>query len=322
MNPAVFRSASPLTQLTVDTPYMVGPVHCYMGELGGESVLFDTGPPTDICRKFLEENVDFARLEHIIITHCHIDHFGLAGWLEQKSGATVYLPYRDILKIRHHEDRLEKLFILLDEMGFTGDYLGKLKNYFRKANIFPQLPERFLIAEKELPEKLGIEVVGCAGHSQSDLVYVLDGCAVTGDTLLKGVFQSPLLDVDLEHGGRFKNYEAYCSSIVKLSTLAGLQILPGHRSKIESVDGTIIFYVSKVFDRLKRLKPHIERLTVAGVIEQFFGNALRDPFHVYLKASELSFMKDFLEQPDLMKSALEKMNLFSDVEEKYFMAAG
>lgn len=37
------------------------------------------------------------------------------------------------------------------------------------------------------------------------LVYVGDEWAVTGDTLLKGIFQTPLLDVDLIHGGRFNN---------------------------------------------------------------------------------------------------------------------
>ena len=299
---------------------MVGPVHCYLGELGGETVLFDTGPATDIGRKFLADNVDLKRLHHVIITHCHIDHFGLAGWLEKNSGAKVYLPYRDILKIRNHEGRLEQLFVLMEEMGFGGDYLDTLKNYFRRSNIFPELPERFLAAEQEIPKRLGIEVLSCAGHSQSDLVYVAAGCAVTGDTLLRGVFQSPLLDVDLEQGGRFRNYEAYCQSIVKLSSLGGLEILPGHRKKVESVEETILFYVSKVFDRLNRLKPHIAILPVAGVIEQVFGNALKDPFHVYLKASEISFMKDFLEQPELLKSSLEKIGLFGEVEEKFLLA--
>ena len=320
MNPAVSQPASPLVQLTVDTPYMVGPVHCYTGRLGGETVLFDTGPPTDLGRKFLADNVDLKNLRHIIITHCHVDHFGLAGWLEKNSGATVYLPYRDILKIRHHRDRLENLFSLLEELGFADGYLDRLKVYFRKSNIFSELPERFLVAEKEIPEKLGIEVLSCAGHSQSDLVYATRGCAVTGDTLLKGVFQSPLLDVDLENGGRFKNYEAYCESIIRLSGLGELEILPGHRKKIKSVDETILFYVSKVFDRLNRLKLHIDRLTVAQVIEQVFGNVLKDPFHIYLKTSEILFMKDFLEQPGLLKVSLEQINLFSEVEEKFLRA--
>ena len=89
------------------------------------------------------------------------------------------------------------------------------------ARCFLPFPSSFLVAENDLPERLGIEVLACPGHSQSDLVYVGEDWAVTGDTLLRGVFQSPLLDVDLETGGRFKNYEAYCSTIVKLAGLNG-----------------------------------------------------------------------------------------------------
>ena len=72
-----------LTQHTISTPYMVGPVHCYTGTLAGELVLFDTGPPTEEGRRSLQEQIDLAKLKHILITHCHIDHYGQADWLEK-----------------------------------------------------------------------------------------------------------------------------------------------------------------------------------------------------------------------------------------------
>ena len=84
-----------IKQHTIDTPYMVGPVHCYTVKIKGELVLFDTGPPTDKARRYLREHVDLRSLQHVIITHCHIDHYGLASWLEKETEATVYLPYRD-----------------------------------------------------------------------------------------------------------------------------------------------------------------------------------------------------------------------------------
>ena len=64
----------------------------------------------------------------------------------------------------------------------------------RSYYAFPPFPENYLVAEHDLPERLGIEVLACPGHSQSDLVYAGADWAVTGDTLLKGIFQSPLLD--------------------------------------------------------------------------------------------------------------------------------
>lgn len=101
-------------QHTLDTPYMVGPVHCYSATIAGEEVLFDTGPPAAEARAYLRRHLDLSRLRHVIISHCHIDHYGLAHWLEQNTEATIYLPFRDSLKIERYEKRLQML--LLGEM--------------------------------------------------------------------------------------------------------------------------------------------------------------------------------------------------------------
>jgi len=304
-------------QHLVETPYMVGPVHCYTVELGGELVLFDTGPPTDIGRQFIKDHIDLKRLKHVIVTHCHIDHYGQSSWLEENSEATIYLPYLDILKIKRHDERLEKMYAMLSDMGFQDNYLETLHESFYRGVLFPPFPKQYLTAELDIPVHFGLEVLNCSGHSQSDLVYVGADWAVTGDTLLRNIFQSPLLDVDLEKGGRFNNYKAYCKSIVKLSGLQGKTILPGHRFRIESVDATILFYVSKMLDRVRQLKPYLGRHSVAGVIREVFSNKMKDPFHIYLKASEIVFMKDFLHRPDKLQAALEKIHLFRQVDELF-----
>ena len=46
------------------------------------------------------------------------------------------------------------------------------------------------------------------------------------------------------------------------------------------------------------------------------GRAL-DIFNIYLKASEIVFMKDFLEQPELLRRALLEIGLFDDVAELF-----
>ncbi|MCB2218468.1 MBL fold metallo-hydrolase [Desulfofustis glycolicus] len=308
-------------QHTVDTPYMVGPVHCYSGEHDGELVLFDTGPPTDTGRAFLQDNLDLCRLRHVLVSHCHIDHYGQSAWLAATSGATIYLPYRDVQKIIHHDERMRRMYELLAGMGFGRDYLEKLSQAFRRGGLLPPVPEQYLIAERDLPAYLGISVLPCPGHSQSDLVYHGDDWAITGDTLLRGIFQSPLLDIDLESGGRFNNYRAYCDSIVKLAGLQGKTILPGHRQSIDSVDSAISFYITKALQRVLQLKPHIGRNSVAGIIEQVFPE-MKDPFHVYLKSSEIIFMQDFLENPEPLRASLEQAGLFARVEEGYHAAVG
>jgi len=310
------------TQYTVDTPYMVGPVHCYTAELEGELVLFDTGPATDVGRRFLKNHIDLNRLKHVIVTHCHIDHYGQTSWLEQNSQAAIYLPYRDIIKIKRHEERLEKMYELLSTLGFGDEYLDTLREAFHRGVLFPPFPENYLIADRDIPAAFGLEATSCAGHSQTDLVYSTDRWAITGDTLLKGIYQSPLLDIDLVNGGRFKNYQAYCNTIVKLARLVGKHILPGHRQSIDSVEATIRFYIVKTLYRAEQLKSSINNYSVAEVIDRVFGKKMIDPFHVYVKTSEIVFMKDLLENPELIRSSLETIGWFEQVKEDYERIAG
>jgi 2,4-dienoyl-CoA reductase (NADPH2) len=309
-----------LTQHTINTPYMVGPVHCYSGRLVDELVLFDTGPPTPEARKYLQEHIDLDNLKHIIITHCHIDHYGQAHWLQQNSGAALYLPYRDGLKLLENDRRIEEMYILLFELGFDEAYLKGLRDIFDSGVLFPPFPQQFLVAEKDIPERLGIQVLSCPGHSQSDLVYVGEDWAVTGDTLLRGVFQSPLLDVDLETGGRFKNYEAYCSTIVKLAGLKGKMVLPSHRQTVKNINATLLFYISKLLIRAEQLYPHRNEKNLMLLIDTLLEGRMQDIFHIYLKASEIVFMKDFLDQPELLRRALEEIDLFNDVSGLFYSA--
>ena len=57
-----------------------------------------------------------------------------------------------------------------------------------------------------------------------------------------------------------------------------------------------------------------------AILSEIFQNRLRDPFHVYLKASEIVFMLDFLDQPGRLKSALDAVGLMKPVEESFVEA--
>lgn len=306
-----------LTQHTINTPYMVGPVHCYSGMLAEELVLFDTGPPTPEAERYLRDHIDLKKLRHVIITHGHIDHYGLAFWLEQNSDATVYLPYRDCLKIANHEKRIEGMYRLLASLHFHQQALDELRRIFESGLLFPPFPQKFLVAEKDLPQRLAITTLNCPGHSQSDLVYFGEDWAVTGDTLLRGIFQSPLLDVDLESGERFNNYQVYCQTLVKLAGLKNRRILPGHRQTIAGIDTTLLFYISKLLQRVAQLRPYKDEENLMVTIEKLLGEPIKDAFILYLKASEIVFMKDLLAKPEMLRLGLVDIGLFDQVKELF-----
>ena len=307
-----------IQQHTFDIPYMVAPVHCYTVETaGGELILIDTGPPTGKAKDYLRKSIDFSRLTAVVITHCHIDHCGLASWLEKETEATIYVPYRDGLRIIGHETRLKGLYQTLRDLGFGDDFLSRLSHTLNSGPFVPPFPENYRTIELDLPVSLGISYLSCPGHSQSDLVFLGEDWAITGDVLLRGFFHSPLLDVDPETGERFQNYHAYCATLVKLGTIRDRRILPGHLERVDNVDATILFYIGKMLERAAKLQPHADDDNVARIIARQFGENMIEPLNIFFKASEICFIKDFLAEPDRLHDALQTIGLFDAVADKF-----
>ena len=306
------------------TPYMVGEVHFYSTEIHGELVLFDTGPPTPEGLAVLERSVDLKRLKHLFVTHCHVDHYGLAAYIEAHSGAQIHFPRKDALRLRRLGQWKAGLQELLVSAGLGADFGRRLLEVFRAHQSLPPCPKDFdCVEESQVPGRLGITFLNCPGHSQSDLVYLHDGCAVTGDILLHDIFQVPLLDPDAEScTGRFRNYDAYCHSLLNLAALRGMQILPAHRECVAGVDRIIIFYVRKLMERAGLVKHCAALEKVSDVVQQIFGAALVDTFVIYLKVSEIYFLRDFLAQPAQLKTSLQQIGLFEEVRELYESVVG
>lgn len=313
-----------MRQHTVNTPYLVGEAHFYSTEIEGELVLFDTGPATPDALAFLRQEIDLSRLRYVFITHCHVDHYGLAHVLGKETDAEIFIPFKDAVKIRRHPDRLAHIEKILAECGFDGEMTAGLRTIVENVRIFPPFPDRYTIVEEsDVPARLGITWLQCPGHSQSDLVYCHGNWAVTGDVLLRGIFQAPLLDIDLEtFSGRFRNYDAYCASLVKLATLRGSTILPGHRYHLDDVDETILFYVQKTLERAGQVKRFAHVDSIRDVVEQLFSEPSPDPFFIYLKASEIAFMRDFLADPGKLRHSMQEIGLYGKVAGLYEEVAG
>jgi len=307
-----------MQQHTVQTPYMVGAVHFYSAELDSGLALFDTGPPSPEGETCLQASIDLSRLKYLFITHCHVDHYGLTNFVLENSNAEIFIPRKDAIKFNRHGERIECIAALLSKNGFNSDFILKLRDSFKQHKIFPRTPVKYRIVE-DSPEiaTLGVNWLSCPGHSQSDLVYLVGDFAVTGDILLRNIFQAPLLDIDLESfAGRFRNYEAYCTPLLNLAQLRNFRIMPGHRNCIESLDEAVIFYVKTLLERAVQVLP-FRSLPVNEIIERLFLGRLTDPFLVYLKVSEVMFMLDFIENPSLLKASLEQIGLFDGVSELF-----
>jgi len=309
-------------KLTIEMPYHIGSVHLYLFDIDGDLVLFDTGPPTDEALRCLRENIDFDRLRYVLVTHGHIDHYGLADFLQRESGAKVILSRpaaTQLLSRDHYQGALTRVF---RDLGFPQASAERLIAEFRAVSKRPALPEGTLTvdAAREQMDELGVTFIECPWHSQGDLVYLLGNYAITGDVALRGIFPVPLLDVNFgsRDGERFNNYRAFCLSIARLKGLVERQFLPSHKDHLDDLDGWIHFAVSKLLGRAKQVAPlRRQGQSVYQAFGSIFGPPGKDPFMAYLKTSELAFIYDFLQNPEHLEEVLTLHQLFNDVESQF-----
>ncbi len=300
-------------QHTVPTPYPAGPIHIYEFNIDDQLVLVDTGPPTQEAKGYLKTNIDLSRLDYLLITHFHPDHYGLIQFIEQNSSAQILFSRLDGYLYEHYKKRESFFSEVLAEAGTPQSLIDRLKETFGVLKISIPFVESFRALEdsESILNSIGVRYLSCPGHSQTDIIYLIGQYAVTGDTLLTGIFQTPLLDLNLSSfNGRYRNYEHYCQSISKLKSLEKYQILPAHNVAIDTIDRRIAFYVEKVLDRAKQLTPLMDnRRSMFEIVRSLFPGIEKKPFSLYIKYSELFFLKDFIEQPELLERALIENNI-------------
>jgi len=298
---------------TIDTPYPVGPVHLYVFKRGGELTLFDAGPPTKECFEYLQNNIDLSRLKYVLVTHSHADHSGGVQFLAQNSNAEIFMPKKDILKGRLFDSIAPHFKDFFSELGFpkeTISYMFSVLLRFRKDSPIPANVKA--VEESVLPK--GIEFVPFPGHSVTDFVYIVDSrYAVSGDFLLNGIFQTPLIEIDPQTMKPFNNYEAYCNSISNIDKISNLVILPSHLH-VNSVSETVAFYVEKMLKRSEFVLECIKQSCSVFDAVSKLTDPYSNPFKAYMKASEIVFFKSFVETPELLKKSLKKIGLYQRFE--------
>jgi len=100
-------------QLQLPLPFKdLGNVNVYLVHENGGSLLIDTGVDTEESFNSLKEQLDeiginTKDISRIISTHCHGDHYGMAGRLKQLSQADISLHYleKELVASMHTHDR-------------------------------------------------------------------------------------------------------------------------------------------------------------------------------------------------------------------------
>src|SRR6516225_5975730 len=98
---------SPVLRFAIPNPFFEGATNVYV-IAAGFPTLIDTGIGTEEAYQILKEGLrahgkSFDWLEQIVLTHHHLDHFGLARRLQDVCGAKVYVHTNDLDAVTQYE---------------------------------------------------------------------------------------------------------------------------------------------------------------------------------------------------------------------------
>lgn len=242
--------------------------------------LVDCGFDVEGARATLEAAIGAAGrriedVERILLTHHHVDHAGLAGWVQQRSGAPVYAHAALAPHLRDYPGLLiaeaEFMAAVMGRHGAHGalstQALDELRDSASKAW---DIGETVALADGETIEFASGPLIARhrPGHSQSDTVYELVAARtlLTGDHLLGEIAtNSGIGGLPLSGTERPKGLVAYRESLRATQELAADLCLGGHGPPIDDHKTLIDERLRHIARRADKMHAILER--AAGPVD-------------------------------------------------------
>jgi glyoxylase-like metal-dependent hydrolase (beta-lactamase superfamily II) len=282
--PGVTRVALPIGIHGIES------VNAYVLADGEHVTLVDCGvwraDPHDDGLPALERGIEKAGyalrdVSRIIVTHAHIDHYGLAGRLMELTGAELWMHAMtdlDCEKYRHPDTAMARRRDMYADHGLAEPELGELA-----ASLEIWLPYLYSVVEASRRlrggERIGIggqewEVIHTPGHSYGHVcLWSPDaGAVLSGDHLLPGVTPP----VTFERGFDPDPLRSYLDSLQRIAEHDPWRVLPGHGRPFGDCARRIDAIIRSKLRRLEAIRAAIQARprTVTEVADEVFPQSV------------------------------------------------
>lgn len=223
-------------------------VNCYLLDQGdGRFTLVDCGiylPEdtrdhgwADLVTAFEASGVAPDQVDRLVITHPHIDHYGMAGRFLEETRAELLIHEsadEDLELYRDPESIVERLQKMFAQHGVDADELEELTQFEDWRPFVSGLPEPTLALRHEDRLQIGERewrVVHTPGHARSHLCLwsETDRILISGDHLLPTVTPH----IDFKRGEDADPLGDFLRSLDLVEALDPAMVLPGHGAPFE-----------------------------------------------------------------------------------------
>lgn len=271
----------PILDIPLPTPWPdLGVIHTYLVR-EDPVTLIDAGLNDRPSREALlaglrSAGVELRDIRRVLLTHAHMDHHGQAAWIQEASGAEVWLHTDEHGKLAEPDWWVAGRDQTLAEAGVPPETLRLMYRHWRAEKdlalpLHHWLPltdgQTFAFETGEL------KAVHLPGHSLGHTAYwdEEDRVLVGGDHLLEGVTPNPIMEplppghpAGAPHAPwRALTLGQFLDSLERVAQMPVRRVLPGHGPVIEDHVAVVQAYQAKHRRRLASLWRRIAEGTTA-----------------------------------------------------------
>lgn len=239
-----------LYMITLPMPFRLMHVHAFIAIDNDEITLLDTGLNTPETFVRLEESLKkigktTRDIKRIFITHYHIDHCGMAGRLQNISGARIHMSEqsRPFILMRDCEeflfvDRIRDFCLIHGLPEKAIDFISGLFLTFKKSGSFFHIDEFYLPEHGVIVGGKEMQVIPTPGHTHDHVSFYFpqERILLSGDHVLPEI--TPNLGPNL-FAPEFRPLRSYLDSLALVEALSVEKVYPAHGQPFSNLKGRI-----------------------------------------------------------------------------------
>lgn len=297
--------------LRMPLPFVLNHVNLWLIEDGHGWSCIDTGVTWDKGKAIWKEVLKTHPLNRQIVTHCHPDHVGLSGWLQQQTGAPLWMTQGEYLSAQAHINQIGNCSIpamlsLFKRHGLDDTRLAALQ---KRGNAMkagcPVLPETY--HQMREGDRINIggfswEVIIGFGHAYEHAAFYCNGLniLISGDMLLPSISTNVPVAACCPDGNPLKDFLDSLQKFRKLpdNTL----VLPSHGRPFIGIHERVDFLERHHQDRCDLVLSLCRQpQTACGIMPRLFERDITDAHQCQFAMGEAIAHLNYLEQQSLVK---------------------
>jgi glyoxylase-like metal-dependent hydrolase (beta-lactamase superfamily II) len=271
----------------------------------GHLTLIDAGPKINGAMDFLLDQLSymgcsFKDIERIIVTHGHVDHFGLGASIRNAAGRTIKILAHPEEKWRMSTGNFEtdlwsqeaNDFMVM--AGTPREHIEKArKRFLNMSKLAEPVDDIGFLEDGDELEGSGfrLKVIHTPGHTAGSICLLEShfGVLFTGDSVIKHISPNPIVEPrrrDLRDPC-YESLVAYLRSLDRLRSLEVNFVFPGHGEFLRDLQEIVESYIMHHQERMDLIwrALHKRPRPVYDLVKEVLPFMPED--HIFLGVSEI-----------------------------------